>query len=67
MIESTSQHMIASGVKRENNQWITYGGRVLGAVGVATGKADAIKNAYSLAEKVKWSGIHFRTDIGTSN
>lgn len=67
MVETASQHMIASGVKRENNQWITYGGRVLGAVGVATSKAEAIKNAYSLAEKVKWSGIHFRTDIGTSN
>jgi len=65
--ETASQHMIASGIKRENNQWITHGGRVLGAVGVATSKADAIKNAYSLAEKVKWSGIHFRTDIGTSN
>lgn len=65
--ETASQHLIASGVKRENNQWITYGGRVLGAVGVATSKADAIKNAYSLTEKVKWSGIHFRTDIGTSN
>tara|TARA_B110001454_G_scaffold219179_1_gene250732 strand:- start:14647 stop:15903 length:1257 start_codon:yes stop_codon:yes gene_type:complete len=65
--ESTTQHLIASGVKKENNQWTTHGGRVLGAVGIATTKDEAIKNAYSLAEKVKWPGIHFRTDIGTSN
>lgn len=65
--ESASQYLIASGVKKEHHQWTTHGGRVLGAVGVATSKADAIKNAYSLAEKVKWPGIHFRTDIGTSN
>jgi phosphoribosylamine--glycine ligase len=67
LIESELQHMIAAGIKKENNQWTTQGGRVLGAVGVGGSKDDAIKNAYSLAKKVKWSGIHFRTDIGTSN
>jgi len=64
--DTKTQHLIASGVKKENSQWITYGGRVLGAVGIGGSKASALKEAYSLAEKVKWQGIHFRTDIGNA-
>lgn len=63
--ETSSQHFIASGVKKENEQWTTHGGRVLGAVGIGSSKTEALKSAYSLAEQVKWSGIHYRTDIGT--
>mgnify|MGYP002377271746 CR=1 FL=1 len=65
--DTQTQHLIASGVRKENSQWVTHGGRVLGAVGVGTTKENSLKEAYSLAEKVKWQGIHFRTDIGTAN
>jgi phosphoribosylamine---glycine ligase len=66
-IDTESQHFIASGVKKESSTWTTYGGRVLGAVGVGNSKDESLKAAYSLVEKVKWQGIHFRTDIGNSN
>lgn len=62
-----TQYLIASGVKCVDRQWVTQGGRVLGAVGIADSKAGALKAAYSLAEKVTWDGMHFRKDIGSSS
>lgn len=64
--ETSSQHLIASGVKKESGHWTTHGGRVLGAVGVGSSKSEALKAAYSLANQVRWTGIHYRTDIGSS-
>lgn len=65
--DTNTQHLIASAVKKENNQWTTNGGRVLGAVGIGNSKTEALKEAYGLAEKIKWEGIHFRSDIGSAN
>lgn len=63
--ESQNSYFIASGVKK-TDQWTTHGGRVLGAVGIGASKAESLKIAFSLAEKVKWKGIHYRTDIGST-
>ncbi|MBL7543057.1 MAG: phosphoribosylamine--glycine ligase [Bdellovibrionaceae bacterium] len=59
-----SHYFIASGVKNESSGWVTNGGRVLGAVGIADSKHAAIQKAYDLAKTVTWNHIHYRTDIG---
>lgn len=64
--ENPSQYFIASGIKKKNEEWVTNGGRVLGAVGIGETKAEAIRKAYAHAESVKWKGVHYRTDIGSS-
>jgi phosphoribosylamine--glycine ligase len=60
-----SSYFIHAGTKKEaNGQWVTNGGRVLGAVGLGSSLNEAIKNSYELTEKVKWNSMQFRKDIG---
>lgn len=42
----------------------TSGGRVLSVTSIATTLPDAIENARANIEKIKFDGMHFRTDIG---
>lgn len=42
----------------------TNGGRVLGVTGVGTTLARARKRAYEYAERIKFDGKYYRTDIG---
>lgn len=53
-----------AGTAREDGQLVTAGGRVLSVVGVGSSLADAVSLAYAAAEKVRFSGVHFRRDIG---
>lgn len=68
--DNSTRYFIASGVKNVTSDgsstWTTFGGRVLGAVGIAKNKEASIQSAYDLAKTVEWPGIHFRKDIGTS-
>ncbi len=43
---------------------VTDGGRVLGAVAHGENLVEAVNRAYSLAEQIKFSGVHYRRDIG---
>ncbi len=52
--------------KSPAGEWLTNGGRVLNAVGVARTRADSRAKAYDLAKKIRSPGIHFRKDIGQS-
>lgn len=63
---NNDRYFISSAVKEKNGKWVTNGGRVLGAVAVAESKAESIKAAYEVANKVKWTGIHYRRDIGSA-
>ena len=49
---------------QNKEQWLTKGGRVLNAVAIGNNKEEAIKRAYELIEKISWSGMHYRKDIG---
>ena len=53
-----------SATKKENNNLVTNGGRVLGVT--ATGKtlSAALNNAYKAIKKINFEGMQFRTDIG---
>jgi phosphoribosylamine--glycine ligase len=43
---------------------VTSGGRVLGVTALGKGIPDAILRAYRAVEKIRWDGLHYRTDIG---
>lgn len=50
--------------KKQNNELVTNGGRVLGVT--ATGKTlkEALKKAYTAVNKINFDGVQFRKDIG---
>jgi phosphoribosylamine--glycine ligase len=57
--------IIHAGTKlNSNNENITNGGRVLGAVGVGNSLLDAKNNAYKVCELVNFKSKYFRKDIG---
>ncbi len=43
---------------------VTNGGRVLGVTALGKDIPDAIGRAYRAVEKIRWEGVHYRTDIG---
>ena len=53
-----------AGTKLHNGKILTNGGRVLGVTAQGSNINQAIKNAYSEVDKIKWDGIHYRKDIG---
>ena len=53
-----------AGAKLENGKLLTSGGRVLGTTAVADTLADAVKEAYRLADGVKFENAYRRSDIG---
>ena len=53
-----------AGTKLENGKVLTNGGRVLGVTALGSDINQAIKNAYSVVDKIKWDGVHYRKDIG---
>ena len=53
-----------AGAKLENEKLVTWGGRVTGTTAVADTLPEAIKEAYRLADGVKFEGAYRRSDIG---
>jgi phosphoribosylamine--glycine ligase len=43
---------------------VTNGGRVLGVTALGTDIAEAMARAYRAVDKIRWEGLHYRTDIG---
>ena len=50
--------------RQDGKRVVTAGGRVLCAVGLGAGVAEAQRAAYVLVDRVKWNGMQFRRDIG---
>ena len=50
--------------REDGGRVVTAGGRVLCAVGLGAGVADAQRAAYALVDRVKWNGMQYRRDIG---
>ncbi|MGI8495900.1 MAG: phosphoribosylglycinamide synthetase C domain-containing protein, partial [Pyrinomonadaceae bacterium] len=48
----------------ENGDFITAGGRVLGAAATGNDLDEALKSAYKAVEKIRFEGMQFRRDIG---
>jgi phosphoribosylamine--glycine ligase len=53
-----------SGTKKTNGKFFTDGGRVLAVTARGRDLDEARSRAYSAVEKIKFSGIHYRRDIG---
>ena len=53
-----------AGTKLDKGKVLANGGRVLGVTAMGSDINQAIKNAYSAVDKIKWDGIHYRKDIG---
>lgn len=53
-----------SGTKRENNQVVTAGGRVLAVTSYGKNKEDALKKSFEIAQKIQFQDKYFRKDIG---
>lgn len=52
-----------SGTRREGGRWLTAGGRVLSVSAVCETLEAARARAYAAAARVRFEGIHMRTDI----
>ncbi len=57
-------HVIHAGDKIEDDKLVTSGGRVLGVVAVGDTLKDALDDAYSEIDKIKFDGAFYRHDIG---
>lgn len=53
-----------AGTKKDGNNFITNGGRVLGITALGNTIPDAIKHAYEGVGKISFQGMQYRKDIG---
>ncbi|RLE12720.1 phosphoribosylamine--glycine ligase [Candidatus Aerophobetes bacterium] len=53
-----------AGVKKQNGQLVTNGGRVIGVTGMGKNLRESAKTAYRGVEKIRFEGMHYRKDIG---
>ena len=66
MTEEAKAHTFVAGAKLEKGKLLTSGGRVTGTTAVADTLADAVKEAYRLADGVVFEKAYRRSDIGQS-
>ena len=64
MTEEADQHTYVAGAALKDGVLVTSGGRVTGTTAVAGTLADAIKEAYRLADGVQFENAYRRSDIG---
>ena len=64
MTPEAAAHTYVAGAKLENGKLLTSGGRVTGTTAVADSLADAIREAYRLADGVQFENAYRRSDIG---
>ena len=56
--------VFAAGVKEQDGQLVTSGGRVLGVTATALTLPEALKKAYAAAEQIRFENVYYRRDIG---
>ncbi len=52
-----------AGTLRQDGQWLTAGGRVLGVTALGRDLSQARERAYEAASRIGFEGVHFRRDI----
>ena len=62
--EEAEKVTFVAGAKLENGKLVTSGGRVTGTTAIADTLPEAIREAYRIAEGVKFENSYCRTDIG---
>jgi len=53
-----------AGTAMKNKKVVASGGRVLGVTALGSTVEDAIKKAYKAVEKISWTKVQYRSDIG---
>jgi len=53
-----------AGTTKSGSRYFTNGGRVLGVTGLGKNIKEAINNTYQAVEKISFTGMHYRKDIG---
>ena len=64
MTAEAEKHTYVAGAKLENGKLLTSGGRVVGTTAVAESLAEAVKEAYRIADGVQFENAYRRSDIG---
>ncbi len=64
MTEEAERATFVAGAKMDNGKLLTSGGRVTGTTAISSNLADAIKEAYRLADGVQFKKAYRRSDIG---
>ena len=64
MTQEAAVNTYVAGAKLENGKLLTSGGRVTGTTAVANTLAEAIAEAYRIADGVKFENAYRRSDIG---
>jgi phosphoribosylamine--glycine ligase len=64
VVDDENSKVFHAGTKQVGDDIVTSGGRVLCACALGNNIAEAQHNAYTLANKITWNGIYYRTDIG---
>jgi phosphoribosylamine---glycine ligase len=59
--------VLHAGTKKSGNAIVTSGGRVLGVTASGASLDAALAKVYAAMDKIKFDGMHFRRDIGTSS
>ena len=63
-LDSCGGLVFHAGTKREGDQVLTSGGRVLGVTALGDTPADAIRSAYDVVRRIRFENASWRTDIG---
>jgi len=61
---SSGVKILHAGTRKQGEVMVTSGGRVLGVTSFAVKLEDALANAYNAAAKIRFEGMHYRSDIG---
>jgi phosphoribosylamine--glycine ligase len=62
--ELSGVKVLHAGTKREGDQIVTSGGRVLGVTAAGANLAAALSSVYQAASRIHFDGMHYRRDIG---
>ena len=63
-INDISCTVFPGGIQKKEDKFVTNGGRVLCVTAVAESKAEARQKVYENVKKIRFEGMHFRSDIG---
>jgi phosphoribosylamine--glycine ligase len=59
----TEGFVFHAGTAKDQDRWLTAGGRVLGVTARGKNIAAAVQEAYRAVGKISWAGMHYRKDI----
>jgi phosphoribosylamine--glycine ligase len=62
--EQTSVKVLHAGTRREGEETVTSGGRVLGITAFGPDLPSTLSRAYAALSQIRFAGMHYRTDIG---